>query len=161
MNALRPTNASRSRAGLWLLTGLMTAAPSALLGGCKSTYYVEYLAGDWTGTASAQGAQIPMSASFEWDEEKAKDEKSAFGGEIDVDGYLYSVNGVTSDKESADIHLTPQDPNRGEGDLKGVALNEDEDAITGSLELNVCPPGTNQDPAICVLSGDFELDLEE
>ena len=129
-----------------------------LLSGCKSVYYVEYLVGSWAGTAEATGQSMPMTAAFEYEEDE--DGEGTFAGTVDIDSYVYLVNGATSDAESADVHLVPQDPNRGEGDLTKVVLTEEEDAIEGSFEINVCPPGTGQDPAICVLSGTFSLDAK-
>ncbi len=151
---MNPTSRSAPRVGPLLLPFLLV--------GCKAEYYVQHLEGDWAGTASTGAAEVPMTASFKWDEELAAEEdkeQNAFSGTVDIDGYVYSANGVTSAKESADIHLTPTDV-RGEGDLTEVMLNEDGDAITGAFSINVCPPGTAQDPAICVLSGDFELEME-
>lgn len=130
-----------------------------LLTGCSKVYYVEYLVGSWSGTADEdKGQSLQMTAKFDYDEDD--DGEGTFTGKVDIDNYIYLVNGAKSDKESADVHLTPQDPNRGEGDLTKVALNEDGDAIEGGFEVSICPIGTNQDPNICILSGTFSLDME-
>ena len=124
-----------------------TAALVALMAfavGCKKYPYVSLLDGTWTGNANdASGTALPMTNDFTYDD---KDEK--FYGTVDIGGYVFTVDGVTSDKKAAEILMVnPLFP--AGGSLKNVTVEEDTN-MSGDYAM---PDLT--------LSGTFTLTLAE
>lgn len=118
----------------------------ALAAGCKKYPYVALLDGVWTGNANdASGNTFPMTTDFEYDEEEGEDGK--FTGTVDVGGYVFEVDGVSSDKEAADMTLV-NDIFPAGGSLKKVTVEDTK--MTGDYAM---PDLT--------YSGSFTLTLEE
>ncbi|MEZ4236468.1 MAG: hypothetical protein R3F59_09975 [Myxococcota bacterium] len=87
----------------WTMYRLAFPVALLLLGSaCSKYYYVELLDGKWVGVATdGQGGEHPMYAEFKFDEEADQQ----FTGTVDLDGWIYLVEGATSDKKAADIEL--------------------------------------------------------
>jgi hypothetical protein len=127
-----------------LATGLLVTT------GCKKVTYIEDLAGDWTGEAVSGATVLPTTATFLWDDEEEK-----FSGSIDFDGYVYYVGQASSDKETAQLELTPL-IGQGPGSMTDVVLEgeekEEKNKLSAKVKLNVCPNGEGA-PAECELVG--------
>lgn len=129
----------------------LPVAVLALGAACTKYPYVALLEGEWVGTATDDaGVAYPMIANFTYD----PDIEYAFGGTVDINGWLYNVESVTSDKESAKIDfLNPL----GVRDLlaEGVKV-EEETKMNGKYTENTC----YGQAAPCNVGGKFTLELQ-
>lgn len=122
---------------------------AAFSGGCKKVPYVVYLEGVWVGTAAeAGGNAYVMTADFKWNEEQ-----EYFGGTADIDGWVYNLVSVSSDKESATIEML-QNTNARSVTLSEVAAEET--TMTGKFDINTC----YGQPQPCPLTGTFNLEMQ-
>jgi hypothetical protein len=126
-----------------------TAALTALMAltvGCSKYPYVSLLDGVWTGNANdASGNVFPMTNDLTYDEKDGED--GSIYGTVDIGGYVFNVDGASSDKKSAELNMVnPLFP--AGGTLKNVMV-EDDTTMTGDYAI----------PDI-QFSGDFTLSLE-
>ncbi len=139
------------------MTRLLAAGLFALTAaGCSKVPYVTTFDGNWAGTASAQGgAALVMVASFKWNEEK-----EYLSGTVDLDGWVYDLYTVASDKDSADITLVH---NVGARSLTMLEIIQDEDSLDGNFEIDVCYNATLGGTVTggqgqnCITPGSFDL----
>lgn len=122
---------------------------AAFSGGCKKVPYVVYLEGLWAGTASeAGGNAYVMTADFKWNEDE-----EYFNGTADIDGWIYDLVSVTSDKKSATIEMV-QNTNARSATLSEVAAEDT--TMTGKFDINTCLGA----PQPCPLTGTFNLEMQ-
>lgn len=118
---------------------------------CTKYPYVALLEGEWVGTATDDaGIAYPMIANFTYDPEIER----RFGGTVDINGWLYNVESVSSDKEQAQIDFANP---LGVRDLltEGVKV-EEETSMAGKYTENTC----YGQAAPCNVTGKFTLELQ-
>ena len=112
-----------------------TAALSALTllaVGCSKYPYVQLLDGVWTGNANdASGNTFPMINDFTYDDKDGED--GSIYGTVDIGGYVFNVDGASSDKKAAElVVVNPLFP--AGGTLKNVMV-EDDTTMTGDYAI--------------------------
>lgn len=126
--------------------------PLVLGSGCKKSYYIEMLDGDWSGLASAGAVTLPTTASFTWD-----GDKEHLDGTVDFDAYAYYVDAASSDKESAELKLVPTN-GQGPGEVTALEFNEEGNKFDSKFKINTCPNGEG-DPAACEVTGTLAMTI--
>jgi hypothetical protein len=136
---------------------LLACSLALLTFGTACTKYplVALFDGNWSGTATdAAGQQLPMIASFAYDEEATP----AFTGTIDQGGYVFNVIGAESDKEAGIVTaLYPL----GRQLVMSNTVVEEETTMTGDYVVDACygQVPVNPDPA-CKLAGTFTMEQQ-
>jgi len=126
-----------------IAVGLLALAAA----GCQGKPYVVDFDGLWTGTAtSADGAALIMVANFTWNEEAVY-----LNGTVDIDGWEYLINSVSSDKDSADMVLLH---NTGARKCDITETVVDDETLSGAFNIDTC---YNAGAAPCPLTGNFNL----
>jgi hypothetical protein len=122
---------------------------------CTKYPLVALFDGNWSGTATdAAGQQLPMIASFAYDEEATPQ----FTGTVDQGGYVYNVIGAESDKEAGNVTAIYA---LGRELVMANTVLEEETTMKGDYTVNTCYGQTAPaDPAVCNLTGTFTMEQQ-
>lgn len=121
--------------------------------GCGQDPYIAQLQGNWVGTAvNADNITVEATAQFRYDEEADPDRP--FSGTLDLGGWIYVVDGATSDNKGAIVDMLLNTEAR----ACTIEATVDEDSMEASYTVDLCYAQVEQqDPALCNETGTLTL----